>query len=163
MNLSFSPSDAGLIKTVDCHGTLARLAANLSGFIYRRLLDARWTMEFISAGARDITGYDPHRFLANASIAYGDLISRADRDRVDDCVRAAVLRRQRAKVEYRIRTAHGGWLRVEDRFTPVVNAAGQVLAIEGIVDRARDGHFTAPRRSAMGRRLTGLRKSDSLN
>ena len=57
-------------------------------------------------------------------------------------MRLAALHRQRATVEYLIRTAHGAWVQVEDRFTPIVNAAGEVLAIEGIIDRARCSHST---------------------
>jgi len=29
------------------------------------------------------------------------------------------------------------WVQVEDRFTPLMNSTGHVLAIEGIVDRVR--------------------------
>jgi PAS domain-containing protein len=137
MNFAFPPTSAHFVKCFDCHATLTRLIGNLSGFLYRRRPDSRWTMEFVSAGCRDVTGYDPHRFIANASIAFGDLIARSDWQRVNERVRLAVLHRQRATVEYLIRTAHGAWVQVEDRFTPVVNAAGKVLAIEGIIDRAR--------------------------
>lgn len=131
------PSDFRLTHCVDCAATLTRLLGNLSGFAYRRRHDARWTMDFISAGVRDVTGYDPHRFVANASLAFGDLIARADRARVEECVARAVAHRHRAIVEYRLRTAHGAWTLVEDRFAPVFNATGQLLAIEGIIDRAR--------------------------
>jgi len=142
MNFAFPPTSAHFVKCFDCHATLTRLIGNLSGFLYRRRPDPHWTMEFVSAGCRDVTGYDPHRFIANASIAFGDLIARSDWKRVNERVRLAVLHRQRATVEYLIRTAHGAWVQVEDRFMPVVNAAGKVLAIEGIIDRARCSHPT---------------------
>lgn len=137
MNFAFPPTSAPFVKCVDCHATLTRLIGNLRGFLYRRRLDPHWTMDFVSPGCRDITGYDPHRFIANASIAYGDLIARSDWKRVNERVRLAVLHHQRATVEYLLRTAHGAWVQVEDRLTPVTNAAGTVLAIEGIIDRAR--------------------------
>ncbi len=137
MSLHFSPPDTPFLTGVDCAATLTRLIGNLRGFVYRRRHDAPWTMEFVSAGCRDVTGYDPHRFIANASLAFGDLIAPADRLRVDERVRFAARQQQRGTVEYRIRTAHGAWVQVEDRFAPVVNAAGEVLAIEGIIDRVR--------------------------
>jgi len=137
MTFAFPPTTAPFVKCVDCHATLGRLIGNLSGFLYRRRHDRLWTIEFISAGCRDITGYDPHRFIANASITYGDLIARSDRDRVNERVRRAVLRGRRATVEYRIRTAYGEWMKVEDRFVPVLNSAGDILAIEGVVGRVR--------------------------
>ncbi len=137
MHFISSPPDPGFVNCVDCAATLSRLISNLSGFVYRRRHDARWTMDFVSAGCRDVTGYDPHRFLADGSLAFGELIAPADRPRVDEHVRFAARHRQRATVEYRIRTAHGAWALVEDRFAPVVNVAGEVLAIEGIIDRVR--------------------------
>lgn len=94
-------------------------------------------MDFVSAGFRDVTGYDPHRIIDNASIAFGDLIARADWSHVTEQVRLAVLHRRRATVEYVIRTAHGTPVRIEDRFTPVTDDAGRVLAIEGVIDHAR--------------------------
>lgn len=137
MNLAFPPTTAPFVKCVDCHATLGRLIGNLGGFLYRRRHDRHWTMEFVSPRCRDITGYDPHRFIGNASIAYADLIAKPDLARVLERVRMAVQLRRSAVVEYRIRTACGAPVHVEDRFTPVVNASGQVLAIEGIVDKSR--------------------------
>lgn len=125
------------LNRFDCAATLARLIDNLNGFVYRRRDDARWTMEFVSAGCRDVTGYDPHRFIGNASIAFGDLIARSDWPRVNERVRLAAQHRRRATVEYLIRPAHGVWVQVEDRLTPIVNGAGKVLAIEGVIDRVR--------------------------
>jgi PAS domain-containing protein len=142
MNHTFAPSPAPFVNCVDCDATIERLIGNLSGFLYRRRNDPLWTMEFVSSGCRDITGYDPHRFLGNASLAFGELIARSDWRRVNERVRFAIRHRRRATVEYLIRTAHGVWLKVEDRLIPVVNADGKVLAIEGIIDRARCSHAT---------------------
>jgi PAS domain-containing protein len=156
MNLLLPVCDSTFLNSIDSEVTLTRLVGNLSGFFYRRRLDPRWTMEFVSAGTRDITGYEPHRFIANASIAFSGLIARSDWARVNERVRLAVRRRQRATVEYLIRTAHGAWLRVEDRFTPVVNDDGEVLAIEGIIDRARGTVSATNRESSTEQRLNAL-------
>lgn len=164
MNLTSPPTNTPFVKCVDCHATLGRLIGNLGGFLYRRQPDHRWTMDFVSAGSRDITGYDPHRFLAGGSLAFADLISRCDFERVTKHVRDAILQRRRASVEYSIRAAHGAWVKVEDRFIPVVNAAGEVLEIEGIIDRARPDRATA--RSALHPgmlQLPGPFHSPSLN
>lgn len=164
MSLTFPPATAPFVKCVDCHATLGRLIGNLGGFLYRRQHDRRWTMDFVSAGSRDITGYDPHRFLANGSIAFADLIARSDWERVNERVRLAILHRGRATIEYLIRTAHGALVQVEDRFTPVVNSAGKLLAIEGIIDRARSDRaiaWSAPRPGEL--QLPGPIHSPSLN
>lgn len=137
MNFIFATPDSNLANSAGCHATLTRLIGNLRGFVYRRRHDAGWTMDFVSGGIRDITGFEPHRFMANASIAFGDLIAPSDRPSVEERVRLAVLQRNRLSVNYRIRTAHGALVPVEDRLTPVFSTAGQVLAIEGIIDLAR--------------------------
>jgi PAS domain-containing protein len=144
MNLPLSSPQTPYPACAECQATFARLVGNLSGFLYRRRHDARWTMELVTENCREVTGYDPHRFIANASLAFGDLIARSDWKRANERVRLAVMRQQRTTIEYLIRTAHGTWMLVEDRLTPVVNAAGQLLAIEGIIDRARCRHVTSP-------------------
>lgn len=165
MNFTFPPPHAPCVKRVDGPATLSRLIGNLSGFVYRRRPDVRWTMEFVSPGCRDITGYDPHRFGVNGSIAFGDLIARADWKRVNERVRLAALHGQRASVEYLLRTAYGEWVQIEDRLTPIVSAAGKLLAIEGIIDRARCNQAKTgthlPKSDHM--RLTALCTSPSSN
>jgi PAS fold. len=136
-SVAYLTNEAGLAGCDDPYATLSRLIGNLSGFVYRRRDDPHWTMEFVSEGCRDLTGYDPHRFIDPASIAFGDLVARADWSRANERVRLAILHRRRATVRYRLRTAYGAWVQVEDRFTPVVDADGRVLAIEGVIDRAR--------------------------
>lgn len=124
------------VSCVDCQAVFERLIGNLRGFVYRRRHDARWTMEFISEASRDITGYDPHRFIHNESLAFADLIAPGDRLRVNRLVEHAVRSRRRLALEYHIRSAHGLLLRVEDRLAPVFNSAGRLLGIEGVIDRA---------------------------
>jgi len=137
MTSSFHNPFSNSLTCVDCRATLERLVGNIRGFVYRRRDDAQWTMEFLSAGCREITGYDPHRFMANQSLAFADLIARPDRSRVNEQVSTAAQYGRRLTLNYRIRAAHGAWVEVEDRLTSVVTAAGKVLAIEGVIDHAR--------------------------
>lgn len=115
---------------------LMRLIDNLSGFVYRRKHDGAWTMEFVSRACRDLTGYDPHRFIGNASLAFADLIAPEDRKRAFAAVDAAVSGGRRGRTTYRIRAAHGSMIVVDDRFSPVRAASGETVAIEGVIDRA---------------------------
>lgn len=127
-----------LLECVDCRDTLDRLIGNVSGFVYRRRLDPQWTMEFVSEGCRDVTGYDPHRFVGNASLAFGDLVAPSYREHVNERIGVAVRLRRQVTLQYLIRAAHGAWVKVEDRLTPIVNAAGKVLGLEGIIDFSRE-------------------------
>lgn len=125
------------LRAADSSAALSRLIGNVSGFVYRRRPDDSWTMEFVSPGCREVTGFEPHRFIGNASIAFADLIASGDRPRVDARVAFAAEQRRRAVMEYRLRTAYGSWTVVEDRFVPVFDESGALIAIEGIIDRAR--------------------------
>lgn len=165
MNFALPASDSPFANSAGCHAALTRLIGNLRGFVYRRRHDARWTMDYISGGCRDIIGFEPHRFIANASIAFGDLIAPSDRPRVNEKVRLAVLRRNRLSVNYRIQTAHGALVHIEDRLTPVFNSTGDVLAIEGVVDLARPEQAATetPLSSAGGAPLAALFQFHSAN
>ena len=137
MNLPLLSLNSPRLHPLGCQATLRRLIGNLHGFAYRRRHDSRWTMDFISVGCRNVTGYDPHRFMANGSIAFADLVAPLDRPRVNERVRHAVRHRHRVLMDYALHTAHGALVRVEDRFTPIFDTTGKLLAIEGVVDLAR--------------------------
>lgn len=116
-----------------------RLVRNIDGFVYRRRSDADWTMEFASEGARAVTGYDPHRLLyENRSISLFQMIDPDDRHRVLDTIAEAVARNHRFSVRYRITTAFGAPVEVEDRGIGVVGESGEIDAIEGVITVVRE-------------------------
>lgn len=137
MNLPLTPLGSPCLHPFGHTATLTRLIGNLRGFAYRRRHDPRWTMDYISEGCRDVTGYDPHRFMPKASIAFAALIAPADRRQANERIQLAVRHRHRVRVDYRLTTAHGALVPLEDRLTPVFDSAGKLLAIEGVVDFAR--------------------------
>ena len=116
-----------------------RLVRNIDGFVYRRRSDADWTMEFASEGARVVTGYDPHRLLyENRSISLFQMIDPDDRHRVLDTIAEAVARNHRFSVRYRITTAFGAPVEVEDRGIGVVGENAEIDAIEGVITVVRE-------------------------
>ena len=54
------------------------LISNLPGLAYRCRNDPDWTTEFVSDGARQLTGYPAEDFTSHR-VAYNDLIHPADR------------------------------------------------------------------------------------
>ena len=61
-------------------GQLNTLLNNTPGMIYRCLNDNNWTMEFISNGCCELTGYQPDELINNNVLAYNDLILPEYRD-----------------------------------------------------------------------------------
>ena len=52
----------------------ATLINNLPGFVYRCTNDPAWTMQYISDGCLQITGYGPEEFIGNTTLAYNDIV-----------------------------------------------------------------------------------------
>ena len=112
---------------------LSALFGNLPGMAYRCRNDANWTTQFVSEGARALTGYAPEDF-ASGRITYGELMHAEDRERAWDVAQAALRNRAPFVVEYRLRTAEGGEKRVWERGAGVYAPDGSVVALEGFVE-----------------------------
>ena len=51
------------------------LLSNLQGMAYRCDYDPNWTMQFVSSGCFELTGYVPESLLQNRDVSYNDLIT----------------------------------------------------------------------------------------
>lgn len=111
---------------------LATLIDNVPGMVYRCLNDPQWTMEFMSAGCRALTGYPPEDFMEQR-LAYADLILQAHRDRVWAEVQRSLDTDTRFTIEYPIRTARGEVRWVWEQGCGVRDASGRLIALEGFV------------------------------
>ena len=112
---------------------LKTLLASADGMVYRRRLDADWTMEFVSSGCLRVTGHHPGDLLFNNRIAYGDLVTVEDRLWVHEAITCAVRELRSFDLEYRILHCDGSIRWVWERGTGVADDQGRPIAIEGIV------------------------------
>ncbi|MBK1720221.1 diguanylate cyclase [Thiocystis violacea] len=110
------------------------LIANLPGVAYRCRHDRAWTMEFISEGCLELTGYASEDLRLNKALSYNDLIVPEDRERIWRIWEQARSQGRAAQLEYRIITADGQEKWVFERGVFVNREGdGQVLAIEGLI------------------------------
>ncbi|MCF7668522.1 MAG: PAS domain S-box protein [Verrucomicrobia bacterium] len=86
---------------------LQTLMSNLPGMAYRCKNDPDWTMEFVSDGCLELTGYAADELEDNRIISYAETIHPDDRERVDDSVQNGVSTHAHFEMEYRIITKHG--------------------------------------------------------
>jgi diguanylate cyclase (GGDEF)-like protein/PAS domain S-box-containing protein len=128
--------EVGLDTTVisgDTARMLRTLLGNLDGMVYRCRDDASWTMEFISAGCRNLTGYDPDDLLLNNRLSYESITHPDDRPRIREEVRSGLTLRNRFDCEYRILHANGEIRWVWERGAGILDERGELIAIEGFV------------------------------
>jgi diguanylate cyclase (GGDEF)-like protein/PAS domain S-box-containing protein len=124
----------------------ATLLDNLPGMAYRCRNDSRWTVEFLSKGCRELTGYAPEDFVQNRKLAYADIIVPEDRQAVWDDVQRAVESRTHFTLEYRITTASGELKWVWEQGGGVFGGNGKLIALEGvIIDVTERKHDAAER------------------
>jgi diguanylate cyclase (GGDEF)-like protein/PAS domain S-box-containing protein len=112
---------------------LHTLLASVDGMVYRRRLDADWTMEFVSAGCQAITGLEPLELLLNRRVAYEDTIWMEDRLWVREAMVCAIADGRPFDLEYRIVHADGSIRWVWERGTGVAGSDGKPAALEGLI------------------------------
>ena len=112
---------------------LSTLMGNLPGMAYRCHNDKDWTMDFISDGCRNITGYAPQEFIANTLLSYNDIIHPDDRKLVEDEVDRGIKEKGRFHVEYRAIAKDGSIKWLWEQGCPVYDSMGELLSLEGFI------------------------------
>jgi PAS domain S-box-containing protein len=112
---------------------ISTLMGNLPGAAYRSLIDEKWTLEFISEGCLELTGYEAEVFAGNGEVFFGDLIHPEDREHVRETVTEAVAAGKRFEMSYRIRTAEGTVKWIWERGQGIPSEDGVIRHSEGFM------------------------------
>jgi PAS domain S-box-containing protein len=118
--------------------TLATLLSNLPGMAYRCRFDQHYTMEFVSEGCFDLTGFPPEDLVQNRRAAFGNLILADDRQMVWNEAETALAKHEAFERTYRIRTAQASLKWVREMGRGVFNQSGELMAIEGFISDITD-------------------------
>ena len=113
--------------------SLSMLMSNLPGMVYRCLNDRDWTIEYVSEGCLELTGYKPSDLIGNKRVAYNDLIHPDDQPLVREPVQKALEAREPFRVVYRIQTAAGEEKWVWEQGQGVFSKNGELIALEGFI------------------------------
>ena len=133
----------------------ATLISNLPGVVYRCKFDTSYTMEFVSDGIVELTGYPPMRFFGAGATSFGDLVVEEDREALWEIVLRAVRERKPFRAEYRIRDAGGRLRWVWEQGCAIYTPDGEVEALEGFVSDVSE-HRAAMERLATAQKLESL-------
>jgi diguanylate cyclase (GGDEF)-like protein/PAS domain S-box-containing protein len=117
---------------------LDTLLNHLPGMAYRCLNDDHWTMELVSQGAQELTGYHPHELVGNHLISFAELINEQDASRLFDEVQAAIRDRRPYQVVYRLHHRDGRIRWMWEQGQAVLDEADKVVCLEGFITDVTD-------------------------
>lgn len=112
---------------------LSTLIRNLPGIAYRCAYNPDWTMEFISEGCFELTGYSPSDFVSNRTISFGEIIHPEDAERVFQEVTEAVTKNIPYRLFYRIYQRSGKMRWAFEQGSGVRGENGELIALEGFI------------------------------
>lgn len=107
--------------------------SHIPGMAYRCKNDEHWTMEFVSQGSLDLTGYQPEELIDNQLVSYNDIIPGKYRDLIRDKWDWALAQKKGYHDEYEIITKSGRSKWVTELGQGVFDDEGQLIALEGLI------------------------------
>jgi len=109
------------------------LLDNMPGMAYRCRYDRDWTMEFVSQGCRELTGYDPESLLNNRDLSFNDLITPEYRKVLWNRWKEVLDVKGKLQEEYQITTADGSNKWVWEQGQGIYDDSGKLVALEGLI------------------------------
>ena len=107
--------------------------SHLPGLVYRCKYDRNWTMEFISDGCYDLTGYSCDSLVGNRDISFNEIITPEYREILWNEWKLKLVDKTPFRFEYEITTASGERKWVLELAQGVFDEKGEVEALEGII------------------------------
>ncbi len=109
------------------------LLNNLIGMAYRCNIDRDWTMEFVSNGCYELTGYQAEELLYNKFISYNDLILDEYKELIWDLTIKAVNEKTQFSYEYKILTKDKKEKWVREKGIAIYDENGEPKFLEGFI------------------------------
>jgi PAS domain S-box-containing protein len=113
---------------------LSTLISNLPGVVFRCRADAQWTVEYLSAGFKEMTGYPPELFYPEqGERVWGELVHAEDRERIVTAIQEAFAQRMPYQITYRIVQAGGRTRWIWEQGREVYGEQAEVMWREGFM------------------------------
>ncbi|MEA5047910.1 MAG: PAS domain S-box protein [Eubacteriales bacterium] len=109
------------------------LLSNLPGMAYRCSCDHKWTMQFVSSGCYELTGYFPEDIIHNKIVSFDEIICEEYREPIWKESNAHFLTLSSNRYEYEILTSSGKRKWVLDINQGLFDEDGKIEALEGII------------------------------
>ena len=118
---------------IESERSKAVLLSNLPGMAYRCNYDKDWTMQFVSEGCYELTGYKANSLINNKDLSFNDLIAPEYRDLLRNEWIRILSKKKPFKYEYEIITPNGQRKWVLEMGQGIYDGEGIVLELEGII------------------------------
>lgn len=115
------------------HRSLNNLLDGLPLMVYRCRNNRHWSMEYVSAGCLELTGYAPEQLIDSQHLTFNSLIHPLDREPVWSSVQEGLRAVQPYAFDYRLLCADGREKWVSERGRGIYSDWGDVLGLEGVV------------------------------
>lgn len=117
---------------------LSTLMSNLPGMAYRFRNDADRSMEFVSEGCYQLTGYSPEEFINTRQVSIAKLTHQDDREIFCNAVEVALKENRPYQLNYRITAKNGELKWVWEEGLGVFSDSGELIALEGLITDISD-------------------------
>ncbi len=111
----------------------ATLVANLPGVAYRCANDRHWTVEFISAGCRDLLGVAQEDYAGTTQSLLQEIIPPELRDSIWQEVQRCLAARTPFRLAYQVATRTDREVWVAEQGRGIFDYANRLLALEGVI------------------------------
>lgn len=112
---------------------LITLLENFPGMAYRCSNNKSWTMEMVSQGSKELTGYEPDEIINDRVIDFNSIIHEDYRELLWEQWQKVIQERKIFIFEYQIRTKSGEIRWVWEQGKAIYNDQGIPVALEGII------------------------------
>jgi PAS domain S-box-containing protein len=113
--------------------SLTAMINRLPAIIYRARNNKNWSMEYVSDGCFEITGYPAHELVNNARLSFAALIHPKDSTDVWERVQKALDEQSVFELNYRLIHANSNIISVTERGQGLYASTGEILGVEGII------------------------------
>ena len=112
---------------------LDMLLDELNCMVYRCKNDEHWTMEFVSNGCFELTGYESEELLYNSRTSFKEITHSDDLEMVRQEINSAIRSNRPFEIEYRIKHADGNTRWVKERGRPIFYGDTEDEVIHGFI------------------------------
>ena len=141
---------------------LSSLIANLPGVAYRCRNDRHWTMEFISEGCLELTGYHARDLIGNKKTSFTDITHPAHREEIWNQVQEALTDKTDFSLVFRIITAEGREKWVMEKGHGLWDPQGELICLEGFISDISEQKEAEENRRKIDAQLQKVQRLESL-